>query len=90
MGPLIISGSFFKSKTAATGIPKFDTGPQKWVVHMYLNSCFEKTKSVNFLKLIGYQSRRSWWLRARVSDAKSESSRYFSEIFHIARELLMN
>lgn len=37
IGPLMYSGSFFKSKTAATGIPKLDTGPQKWVVSMYLN-----------------------------------------------------
>lgn len=29
IGPLIKSGSFFKSMTAATGIPKLDTGPQK-------------------------------------------------------------
>lgn len=42
MGPLMYSGSFFKSKTAATGIPKFETGPQKCVVSMYLNVCLLK------------------------------------------------
>lgn len=51
IGPLIKSGSFFKSMTAATGIPKLDTGPQKCVVHTYLNDCLENKKSVNFLKL---------------------------------------
>lgn len=42
IGPLMKSGSFFKSKTAATGIPKLDTGPQKWVVNKYLNVCLLK------------------------------------------------
>lgn len=39
IGPEIRSGSFFKSMTAAIGIPKLDTGPQKWVVKMYLKFC---------------------------------------------------
>lgn len=39
IGPLMISGSFLKSKTAATGIPKFETGPQKCVVKTYLKVC---------------------------------------------------
>lgn len=42
IGPLIKSGSFFKSKTAATGIPKLDTGPQKCVVNKYLKFCLLK------------------------------------------------
>lgn len=50
IGPLIKSGSFFKSMTAATGIPKLDTGPQKCVVNTYLTACLENKKSVNFLK----------------------------------------
>ncbi|KND95747.2 hypothetical protein QG37_08075 [Candidozyma auris] len=39
IGPEIRSGSFFKSIIAATGIPKFDTGPQKWVVKIYRKFC---------------------------------------------------
>lgn len=39
IGPEISSGSFFKSMMAATGIPKLETGPQKWVVKMYLRFC---------------------------------------------------
>lgn len=42
MGPLIYSGSFFKSNTAAIGIPKLETGPQKWVVNTYLIFCLLK------------------------------------------------
>lgn len=42
IGPEIRSGSLFKSIMAATGIPKFDTGPQKWVVKMYLKFCLLK------------------------------------------------
>lgn len=49
IGPEIKSGSFFKSKMAATGIPKLETGPQKWVVQTYLNDCLENKKSLNFL-----------------------------------------
>lgn len=35
---------------AAIGKPKFDTGPQKWVVNKYLNVCLLKNDSLNFLK----------------------------------------
>lgn len=42
IGPLMYSGSFFKSNTAATGIPKLDTGPQKCVVNKYLKVCLLK------------------------------------------------
>lgn len=42
IGPLIKSGSFFKSNTAAIGIPKLDAGPQKCVVNKYLNVCLLK------------------------------------------------
>lgn len=31
MGPEMRSGSFLRSITAARGIPKLETGPQKWV-----------------------------------------------------------
>lgn len=37
----IFSGLFFKSKKAAIGIPKLETGPQKCVVKMYRNDGFE-------------------------------------------------
>lgn len=54
MGPLINSGSFFKSNTAATGIPKLETGPQKCVVNTYLKFCllkiFLNDMVVNLLK----------------------------------------
>lgn len=33
---------FLKSKTAATGIPKLEAGPQKWVVNTYLRVCLLK------------------------------------------------
>ena len=37
IGPEIVSaGLFLRSRIAAIGIPKFETGPQKWVVKTYL------------------------------------------------------
>lgn len=46
IGPLITSGDlFFKSKMAAIGIPKFDTGPQKCVVKTYFKVSLVKTPS---------------------------------------------
>lgn len=43
IGPEIDSaGLFFKSRMAAMGMPKFDTGPQKWVVKTYFNVSLEK------------------------------------------------
>lgn len=49
MGPLITSGSFFRSASAARGIPKFETGPQKCVEQTYLMKLRLNKKSAAFL-----------------------------------------